>query len=80
MVRLTFAYSPHQYNFNWNKAFENLSLGGKVEILNETSLNIFENYIQSKKCDYHQPLWMTDNIKKNLKQRSKLTKYIYKNG
>ena len=69
-------------NFNWNRAFENLSVDEKVELLNETLLNIFRNYIPNKKikCDYRQPPWMTDNIKKSLKQRSKLTKIFYKNG
>ena len=69
-------------NFNWNRAFENLSVDEKVELLNETLLNIFWNYIPNKKikCDYRQPPWMTDNIKKSLKQRSKLTKIFYKNG
>ena len=68
-------------NFNWNRAFKNLSVDEKVELLNET-LNIFRNYIPNKKikCDYRQPPWMTDNIKKSLKQRSKLTKIFYKNG
>ena len=58
-------------NFNWNRAFENLSVDEKVELLNDTLLNIFRNYIPNKKvkCDYRQPTWMTDNIKKSLKQR-----------
>ena len=53
----------------------------KVELFNET-LNIFPNYNPNKniKCDYRQPPRMTDNIKKSLKQRSKLTKIFYKNG
>ena len=69
-------------NFNWNRAFENLSADEKVELLNETLLNIFRNYIANKKikCEYRQPPWMTDNIKKSLKQRSKLTKIFYNNG
>ena len=69
-------------NFNWKRAFENLSVDEKVELLNETLLNIFRNYVPNKKikCDYRQPPWMTDDIKKSLKQRSKLTKYFYKNG
>ena len=69
-------------NLNWKRAFENLSVDEKVELLNETLLNIFRNYIPNKKikCDYRQPPWMTDDIKKSLKQRSKLTKYFYKNG
>ena len=69
-------------NFNCKRAFENLSVDEKVELLNETLLNIFRNYIPNKKikCDYRQPPWMTDDIKKSLKQRSKLTKYFYENG
>ena len=44
-------------NFNWSKAFENLSADGKVKHLNETLLNIFRNYVPNKKikCDYRQP-------------------------
>ena len=52
-------------NFVCNKAFENLSVDEKVELLNKTLLNIFRNCIPNKKikCDYRQPPWMTDNIK-----------------
>ena len=69
-------------SFNWNKAFENLSIDVKVELLNETLLNIFRNYIPNNKikCDYRQPPWTNDNIKRKLKQRTKLIKYFYKNG
>ena len=68
--------------FNWRKVFESLSVDSKVDLLNETLLNIFRNYIPNKKikCDYRQPPWMTDDIKKSLKERSKLTKTYYKNG
>ena len=68
--------------FNWRKAFESLSVDSKVDLLNETLLNIFRNCIPNKKikCDYRQPPWMTDDIKKSLKERSKLTKTYYKNG
>ena len=53
-------------SFNWNKTFKKL----------------FRNYIPNKKikCDYRQPPWMNDNIKRKLKQRTKLIKYFYKNG
>ena len=69
-------------NFNWTKAFENLSVDEKVELNNEALLNIYRNYTSDKKikCDLRQPPWMTDNIKKSLKERSKLTKIFYKNG
>ena len=36
-------------NFDWNKAFENLSFDEKVDFLNKTLLNIFRNYIPPKK-------------------------------
>ena len=54
----------------------------KVEAFNETLLNIYQNYIPNKKikCNYCQPSWMTDNIKKSLKGRSKLTEKFYKNS
>ena len=31
--------------FNWKKAFENLSVNEKADLLNATLLNIFRNYI-----------------------------------
>ena len=69
-------------NFDWNKAFENLSVDEKVDFLNKTLLNIYRNYIPNKKikCDYWQPPWMTDSIKRYLKERCKLTNVFYKNG
>ena len=69
-------------NFDWNKAFENISIDEKVKLLNETLLTIFKNCIPNKKttCDYRQPPSMTDNIKKSLKEKCKLTKIFYKNG
>ena len=30
-------------NFNWKKAFENLSIDGQVDFFNETLLNNFQN-------------------------------------
>ena len=69
-------------NLGWNKAFENLSVDEKVDFLNKTFLNIFRNYIRNKKikCDYRQPPWIPDIIKKYLKEGFKLTKFFYKNG
>ena len=63
-------------NFNCGKSIESLSVNWKVDLLNEILLNIFLNYIsnQNVKCDYRQPLWMTDSIKRSLKGRCKLTK------
>ena len=55
--------------FNWGKTFESLSIDSKADLLNETLLNIFRNYIPNKKikCDYHQPPWMTNSRKRSLK-------------
>ena len=51
----------------------------KVELRNETLIFI-EITSPIRKCDYRQPPWMTNNIKKSLKERSKLTKKFYQNG
>ena len=62
-------------NFDWEKAFGNLFVDRKVDLLNETLLNNFRNYIPNKrlKLNFSQPPWMYDNIKRCLKERSKLT-------
>ena len=69
-------------NFDWKKSFEYLSVDRKNELLNETLLNIFRNYIPNKKIkfNYCQPPWMNDNKKRCLKEKSVLTKLFYKNG
>ena len=56
--------------FNCRKAFESLSVDSKVDLLNETLLNIYRDYIPNKKtkCDYRQPPWMTDDIKESFKK------------
>ena len=56
-------------NFNWTKAFENISVDEKVELLNEALLNIYRNYIPNKKIkgDYCQPQkYFTKTIKEKL--------------
>ena len=65
-------------NINWNKGFENLSTDEKVELLNKTLLNIFRNYTPNKKIKfyYRQRPWMTDNIKRSLKEICKLTNFF----
>ena len=68
--------------FNWEKAFENLSINEKVGLLNNTLLNIFRNYITNKivKCRYRDPPWITKQIKSKLKNKSKITKGYYRKG
>ena len=51
----------------------------KIKILNETLLNIFNNFIPNKisKFDYKKPVSMNNEIISLLKKRSKLTKKYY---
>ena len=56
------------------KAFENHFVDEKVNILNETLLNISWIYIRNKKVK------LNDKITRYLRERTKLTKYYYKNG
>ena len=67
---------------NQLKTLGSLPIYSKVDLLKETLLNIFQNYIPNKKikCDYRQPPWMTNNIKRSSKESSKLTKCYYKNS
>ena len=48
--------------FDWVKALGNLSVDGKVNVRNETLMQIFRNYIPNKsvKCYYCQTPWMND--------------------
>ena len=62
--------------FGLVKAFENISIDGKVDILNESLMNYFPS--QKVKCNYCQPIWVNDKMKKGLIKRSKLTKFYYK--
>ena len=66
--------------FNWKKAFENLPINEKVDLLNATLLNIFRNYIPSKivKRSYRDPPWLKTLIKSKLRERSKITKEFYR--
>ena len=50
--------------FNWEKAFENLSIDEKVGLLNNILLNLFRNFILNKivKCSYKHFSWMIKQI------------------
>ena len=68
-------------NFNLGKTFKFLSVDSKTDLLNET-LNIFWICIPNKKikCRFCEPPWMTDSIKRSLKECPKLARCYYKNG
>ena len=57
-------------------AFQKKDINGKIKLLNETLLNIFNGFIPNKifKFDYKKPVWMNKEIKLLLKKRLKLTK------
>ena len=60
-------------------AFQNKDINDKIKILNETLLNIFNNFIPNKvaKFDYKKPVWMNKEITLLLKKRSNLIKKYY---
>ena len=62
------------YAFNWDMAFQNKDINDKMKILNETLLNIFNNFIHNRisKFNYKKLVWMNKEITLLLKKRSKL--------
>ena len=62
--------------FNWDMAFQNKGINDKIKILNETLLNIFNNFISNKmsKFDYKEPVWMNKEKTLLLKKNRKLLK------
>ena len=52
-------------------AFQNKDINDKIKILNETLLNIFNNFIPNKisKFDYKKPVWMNKEITLLLKKK-----------
>ena len=66
-------------NFDWNRAFLNLSINDQVEIFNHTLLNIFRNFFphETIKCNPKDPPWITKDIKMALRRKNRLyRKYI----
>ena len=60
---------------NWDMAFQNRDFNENIKIMNETLLDIFNNFIPNKtsKFDYKKPVWMNEEIRLFLKERLKLT-------
>ena len=67
-------------NFDWEKAFSNINVHTQVKLFNEILTNIFTNFIPNKliTLDDRDPPWVTENIKKLLKDKSKLYKQYIK--
>ena len=62
--------------------FINLTINVRVELLSNTLINIFRNYIPNKKvkCKCGEAPWINKNMKSALRKRSRLTKRYYVNG
>ena len=61
---------------------QKLTIRERVELLSNTLINIFRNYIPNKKVQfqYGEAPWINKNIKSALRNRSRLTKGYYVNG
>ena len=69
-------------NFNWENVFRNLEIDGKIQIFNNTILNIFSNFCPSKTitCDDKDPPWITEQIKRFIIQKDNAYKKYARNG
>ena len=57
-------------SIDWEFLFRGANVNLKIDVLNECLKNIFHNFIPNRivKCNYRDPLWMTDIIKSKLKK------------
>ena len=67
--------------FNWTRAFSNTSVNEKVNIFNNTFLNILSNFIPHEilTCDDKDPLWFNKKIKEIIQEKNKAFK-VYRNN
>ena len=65
--------------FNWEGAMLNLNTNDQVDVLTDTLLNIFKNFIphETIKCSYSEPPWMTKEINPALRKKNRLHKNIF---
>ena len=59
-------------NFDWDRAFLNLSLNDQVEFFSNTLINMFRNFIPHEliKCNSKDPPWMNKEIKSALQKKT----------
>ena len=64
--------------FNWQKTFLNRNVNEKVNILNETILNILRNSIphDTVLCDDKNPPWFNNKIKSLIHEKNKTFKWF----
>ena len=68
--------------YNWDRAFMNLGINDQVELLENTLLNIFRNFIphETIKCSHKDPPWMNKKIKSALRNKNRLYKKYISGG
>ena len=67
--------------FNWTRAFSNTSVNEKVNIFNNTILNILSNFIPHEilTCDDKDPPWFNKKIKGIIQEKNNAFK-VYRNN
>ena len=67
---------------NWERLFDKKNINAQVLKLNETTLNVFRNYVPSKylTIDDKDPVWMNETIKSKIKIKNKIFKEYIQNG
>ena len=67
--------------FNWTRAFSNTSVIEKVDIFNNTILNILSNFVRHEilTCNDKDPPWFNKNIKGIIQEKNNAFK-VYRNN
>ena len=67
---------------NWERLFDGKNINAQVISLNETILNVFQNYVPNKyiTIDDKDPVWMNEIIKSKIKTKNLLFKQHIQNG
>ena len=69
-------------SFNWERALSNSSIDKKTSILNETIINVMNNYIpnERKVFDDQKPPWMNVEIENSITAKNDVFKKHLKNN
>ena len=67
---------------NWERLFDQLDINEQVAAFNETTLNVFQNYVPNKyiTIDDKDPVWMNENIKTKIKEKNTFYHKYIENG
>ena len=69
-------------NVDWHRLFAKKTVHQQVNLLNDTILNIFTNFVPNKviTCDDRDPPWINDIIKDKIKWKNSMYKNYKRNG